>query len=64
MMTVKKTRSASEAVTMIWLVTVNVKGISPITLVTSTNMNSENTSGKNFSPCSPAVLRIVLAMNS
>ena len=28
------------------------------------NMNIENTSGKNFIPSLPAVLRIVVAMNS
>ncbi len=28
------------------------------------NMNSENTSGKNFMPSEPAVLLIVLATNS
>ena len=28
------------------------------------NMNSENTSGKNFMPSEPALLRMVLATNS
>ncbi len=63
-MTVKNTSKASAAVTMMWLDTVNVKGISPTTLETRMNMNSENTSGKNLRPCSPVVLLIVLAMNS
>jgi hypothetical protein len=32
--------------------------------VTVMNMNSENTSGKNFMPSLPAVERMVLATNS
>jgi len=31
---------------------------------TMTNMNSENTSGKNFMPSEPALLLMVLATNS
>ena len=49
---------------MMWLVTVNVYGISPIMFAIRMNMNSENTSGKNFIPSLPAVLRIVVATNS
>ncbi len=36
----------------------------PIRFETQMNMNRENTSGKNFMPSEPAVLRIVLATNS
>src|SRR5712691_615021 len=36
----------------------------PITFSTRMNMNSENTSGKNFMPSVPAVLRSVFATNS
>ncbi len=38
--------------------------MSPITLTTRMNMNSENTSGKNFIPSLPALLRSVSATNS
>ena len=31
---------------------------------TMTNMNSENTSGKNFMPSEPALLLMLLATNS
>src|SRR5208282_4574629 len=60
----KKTKSASVAVMMSWLVTVNENGISPIMLANRTNMNSVNTKGKNFIPSVPAELRTVLATNS
>ena len=36
----------------------------PIMFETQMNMNSEKTSGKNFMPSAPAVLRIVVATNS
>ena len=36
----------------------------PIRFEMQMNMNSENTSGKNFMPSEPAVLLIVLATNS
>ena len=64
MMTVRKTSSASETVMMMWLVTVNVYGMIPITFSTRMNMNSENTSGKNCMPSVPALLRSVVATNS
>src|ERR1700732_3205563 len=64
MMTMKNTVSESATVTINWLVTVNEKGISPIMLANSTNMNSVNTKGKNFIPSLPAELRTVLATNS
>ena len=38
--------------------------MSPIMFATRMNMNSVNTSGKNFIPSLPAVLWIVLATNS
>ena len=60
----KNTSSASDTVMMMWLVTVKVYGISPTMFATRMNMNSENTSGKNFIPSLPAVLRIVVATNS
>ncbi len=56
MMTVKNTSSAIEAVTMMWLVTVNVYGMMPIMFAIRMNMNSVKTSGKNFMPAVPAVL--------
>ncbi len=46
---------------MMWLVTVKVYGMMPMTFSTRMNMNSENTSGKNFMPSVPAVLRRVVA---
>ena len=49
---------------MMWLVTVKKNGIMPNMLATSTNMNSENTNGKNFIPSLPAELRTMLATNS
>ena len=36
----------------------------PIMFATKMNMKSEKTSGKNFMPSLPAVVRIVLATNS
>ena len=36
----------------------------PTRFETQMNMNSEKTSGKNFMPSEPAVLRIMLATNS
>jgi len=36
----------------------------PIRFETQMNMNSENTSGKNFMPSEPALLRSMLATNS
>ena len=36
----------------------------PMTFSTRMNMNSENTSGKNFIPSVPALLRSVFATNS
>ena len=39
-------------------------GNMPSMLATSTNMNSENTSGKNFMPCVPAPSRSMSATNS
>ena len=64
MMTVKNTSSAIEAVTMMWLVTVNVYGMMPIMFAIRMNMNSVKTSGKNFMPAVPAVLCMLLATNS
>ena len=64
MITVKKTSSAIIAVTMMWLVTVKKYGNMPNRFATRMNMNSENTSGKNFMPSWPAVLRTMLATNS
>ncbi len=55
---------ASDTVMMIWAVTANVYGMSPMTFTVRMNMNSENTSGKNFMPSGPAVLCSVLATNS
>ena len=58
------TSSASAAVTMMWLVTVNPPGTMPMRLQMSTKMNSENTSGKNFMPSWPTFSRTVFATNS
>ena len=49
---------------MMWLVTVKVPGMSPIMLTVRMNMNSVNTSGKNFIPSVPAELFSVSATNS
>ena len=49
---------------MMWLVTVKAYGISPIMFTVRMNMKIVNTSGKNLIPSLPAVLRIVVAMNS
>jgi hypothetical protein len=38
--------------------------MSPIRFETQMNMNSENTSGKNFMPSGPILLLIMLATNS
>jgi len=63
-MTVKKTSRASVAVMMMWLDIVKAYGISPTMLEIRMKMNSENTSGKNFMPSSPTLLRTMLATNS
>ena len=60
----RNTRTASAAVTMRWLATVKLYGMTPTMFDTVTNMNSENTSGKNFIPSLPALARMVEAMNS
>ncbi len=64
MITVRNTSSASATVMMMWLVTVKVNGINPITLATRMNANSENTSGKNCIPSGPVAPRIISATNS
>ena len=64
MITVRNTSIASAKVTMMWLVTVNANGIMPNRLAISTNMNSENTNGKNFMPSVPALSRNMSATNS
>ncbi|MNS71921.1 hypothetical protein D3C72_1053130 [compost metagenome] len=58
------TRQASAKVTMIWLVTVKKYGNMPSRFAVSTNMNSENTNGKNTMPFLPAPSRSMEAMNS
>ena len=60
----RKTRSASAAVMMMWLVTVKKYGNMPKRLATRMNMKSEKTSGKNFIASVPAVVRTMLATNS
>ena len=55
---------ASAAVMTMWLVTVKKYGTRPSTFRNSTNMNSENTKGKNFIPSLPALSRSMLATNS
>jgi hypothetical protein len=59
--TVKKTRTASVAVTITWLATVNEYGSRPSQLENSTKVKSENTSGKKRIASCPALASIMSA---
>src|SRR5215813_7521769 len=64
MSTIKNTRAASAAVTMMWLVTVKKPGIMPSMLQAKMNINSVNTNGKYFMPALPVLSRSMPATNS
>src|SRR5262245_26391085 len=62
--TVKNTRAASAAVTMMWLVTVKKPGIMPSMLHVKINIKIVNTNGKYFIPALPVLSRSMSATNS
>src|SRR4029079_12812728 len=62
--TVKNTRAASAAVTMMWLVTVKAPGTMASMLAAKMKMNSENTKGKYFMPPWPVLSRSMPDTNS